>query len=98
MLHISADKMIRKKDLLMIIDLQKEPEEETKRFLDELRKKNSVYHCKNEKSVVIVTKEERVEAYYSPISALTLLKRSNEKTLLEENERVPNGKQSGKDL
>ncbi len=82
MLHISAEKVIRKQDLLMIIDLQKDPEEGTSSFLNHLRDEGCIHHCQNEKSVVIVTAGKKVEAYYSPISALTLLKRSNEQAVI----------------
>ena len=38
MLHISADKVVRKKDILMIVDLQNEGNAETDSFLEHLKK------------------------------------------------------------
>ena len=84
MLHISAEKVVRKKDILMIIDLQNEMNGETDAFLDHLKKRGRVRHCQNEKSVVIVTQGKETMAYYSPVSALTLMKRSNERQIFED--------------
>ncbi len=84
MLHISADKVVRKRDILMIVDLQNEENAETESFLEHLKKRGRVQRCQNEKSVVIVTQGKEVMAYYSPISALTLMHRSNERQIYKD--------------
>ena len=87
MLHIGADKMIRKRDLLMLIDLQRPLSVQTQAFLQDVRQKGHAVDCAHAKSVAIVTYDGVVFAYYSPISAVTLFKRGGMPCSLLEQER-----------
>ena len=87
MLHIGADKIVRKKDLLMLIDLQRPLTAQTQIFLQDVRNRGHAVDCAHAKSVAIVTYDGVVFAYYSPISAATLFKRGGMPCSLLEQER-----------
>lgn len=76
--HIGKDNMIEEKYIIAILDLEKMLENKNlEDILKELKIENKIINNKtsNEKSLILVKKEEKIEAYFSNISSTTLAKR-----------------------
>ena len=81
MLHIGLDRVVRRQDILMILDVQKDLPFDTVSFLTQIESRGRRSFCDKCKSVVIVKQGDQVLAIDSPISASTLLKRGSVYTL-----------------
>ena len=77
MLHIGLDRVVRRQDILVILDVQKDVQADTKAFLAQIESQGAREFCDKAKSVVIVTAEGRLRAIDSPISVSTLMKRGS---------------------
>ena len=76
--HIGKDNMIEEKHIIAILDLEKMLENKNlEDILKELKIENKIINNKtsNEKSLILVKKEEKIEVYFSNISSTTLAKR-----------------------
>lgn len=76
--HIGKDNMIEEKHIIAILNLEKMLENKNlEDILKELKIENKIINNKtsNEKSLILVKKEEKIEAYFSNISSTTLAKR-----------------------
>ena len=77
MLHIGLDRVVRRQDILVILDVQKDLQEDTKSFLADLEARGAREFCDKAKSIVVVTLDGQLRAIDSPISASTLIKRGS---------------------
>ena len=77
MLHIGLDRMVLRRDIVMILDAQHDMQEDTKQFLLSIQQAGRRVFCDKPKSVVVVKIGDQLTAYDSPISAATLLKRGS---------------------
>ena len=78
-LHLGADIVVNQKDVIAILDLEKTTISKiTRDYLKYIQKNQMVINVSNElpKSYVITTQGDKTKIYISPISSLTLLKRS----------------------
>ena len=76
--HIGKDNIIEEKNIISILDLEKMLEnKKIEDILKELKIENNIVNKKNgnEKSLILVKKQEKIEAYFSNISSTTLVKR-----------------------
>ncbi len=76
--HIGKDDVIEEKNIISILDLEKMLEnKKIEDILKELKIENNIVNKKNgnEKSLILVKKQEKIEAYFSNISSTTLAKR-----------------------
>ena len=76
--HIGKDTIIEEKNIIAILDLEKMLENKTlETILKQLKIENKIvnYQNGNEKSLILVKKQEKIEAYFSNISSITLAKR-----------------------
>lgn len=76
MLHVGLDRMVDKKDILMILDASRPMAAENAALLERLKKEHCFTPCDGMKSIVLVTQNGTLSAIASPINATTLLKRS----------------------
>lgn len=76
-LHIGKDILLKKKDILFILNYEKINESKLfQNFLENIDKKNIIDISDNKKKSMIITKEnEIIKAYISNISSITLSKR-----------------------
>ena len=77
MLHIGLDRVVLRRDIVMILDAQRDMQADTKQFLQSIQQAGHRVFCDKPKSVVVVKIGDRLMAYDSPISAATLLKRGS---------------------
>ena len=77
MLHIGLDRVVRRQDILVILDAQKPLQEDTLSFLQDIESHGGRQYCDGVKSIVIVQQGGSTVAIDSPISASTLLKRGS---------------------
>ena len=76
--HIGKDYIIEEKNIIAILDLENLLEnKKIEDILKELKIENNIINNKNgnEKSLILVKKQEKIEAYFSNISSTTLVKR-----------------------
>ena len=76
--HIGKDYIIEEKNIISILDLENLLEnKKIEDILKELKIENNIINNKNgnEKSLILVKKQEKIEAYFSNISSTTLVKR-----------------------
>ncbi len=76
-LHIGKDILLKKKDILFILNYEKINESKLfQNFLENIDRKNIIDISDNKKKSMIITKEnEIIKAYISNISSITLSKR-----------------------
>ncbi len=82
--HIGKDEIIDEKDIIAILDLEKMLEnKKLEDILKELKIENNIVNYKNsnEKSLILVKKQEKIEAYFSNISSTTLAKRMQKENI-----------------
>lgn len=75
-LHLGADKMIKLRDLIVIINNENpQKNNDTENFLKKAQKSLEVEKIENDNHKSIIITDDKV--YYSPISSQTLKKRAN---------------------
>ena len=77
-IHIGKDNIVEEKHIIAILDLEKMLENKNlKDILRELNIENNIINNKNSygKSLILIKKQEKIEAYFSNISSITLAKR-----------------------
>lgn len=76
-LHIGKDEMIKKENILFLLDYKGLEENKVfQEFFDNIPKENKVDISYDNPKTIIITKEnKKVKAYISNISAITLAKR-----------------------
>lgn len=77
-LHIGNDKIIKKEDVLFLLDYEGLQENIIfKKFIEKIPKENKVNVSNNNPKTIVITKEkQKIKAYISNISAITLAKRN----------------------
>ena len=75
MLHIGADRVVRRRDILAVLDRTKPSSPDTEAFLDAVKQNGRFFPFDGARSVVIVTIDGDVCAYETPVSADTIKKR-----------------------
>ena len=75
MLHIGADRVVRRRDILAVLDRTKPSSPDTEAFLDAVKKRGRFFPFDGARSVVIDTIDGDVCAYETPVSADTIKKR-----------------------
>lgn len=77
-LHLGNDVFVKKKDILMILNYQEAfSNRDTGLFLKSLKVEKGKEDGEETKSIVVTREDGKDRAYLSPISAKTLLKRSD---------------------
>ncbi len=82
--HIGKDDIIEEKNIISILDLEKMLEnKKLEDILKELKIENNIINNKNgnEKSLILVKKQKKIEAYFSNISSTTLAKRMQKENI-----------------
>ena len=82
--HIGKDDIIEEKNIISILDLEKMLEnKKLEDILKELKIENNIINNKNgnEKSLILVKKQNKIEAYFSNISSTTLAKRMQKENI-----------------
>lgn len=75
-LHIGKDKIIKKENILFLLDYQGLKENKIfQKFLEKIPKENIIYICKENPKTIVITKEEKIKAYITNISSTTLANR-----------------------
>lgn len=80
-LHIGENSYVALKEVLFILDIKSSLKSRlSKEFLITLKKNNQLESLGKEKpkTLIVIKSNDGIKAYYSPISSVTLFKRSNQ--------------------
>ncbi len=79
-LHIGNDKIIKKDDIIAILDYEKlKKEKEFQKFFESIEKNIEIIDKKVQKTLILTKKDEKIKGFITSISSTTLAKRGNTK-------------------